>query len=461
MNETFRWHERSPWTRALIIVSAFVLGVLLNHVASTWAVAGVILAAPNILVTPQWVMKQIGRRLVNNMRFANNVQRSYDDQYMQAGAKVGRTVSARLPQRYQVNKGAALNPQPVIDNVVPITLTDQANIGIEFDTASLTLEANQNYIESYISPAVDSLTNTIDFDGLSRMYKVVYQTVGTPGVIPGSTGTLPFAANLVYGAAKVKLDNGAVPADNRVAMLSSNMHMYLATAQNLVFNPSAEISKYYRKGQFGSEALGVSEWFMDQNVATHTVGPLGGTPLVDGAGQTGNSVLLKGWTAAAANRLKQGDVIQFAGVFAINPLNYQSTGQLADFTVSADTDSTGAGAMTVTFTPAIITSGALQTVTNSPADSVAVTIFGSASAYASVATQQGLIYHPEAFALVMADLELPGGLWVSERISNKELGIAIRFLKDYAIMTDMSPARVDVLYGWKEVRPEMAVRVAA
>lgn len=454
------WNQRSPLSRFVICLTLFGLGVLLNHF-STVHVVGLLLAAPNVLVTPQWVMKQIGRRLVNNMRFANNVQRSYDDQYMQGGAKVGRTVSARLPQRYQVNKGAALNPVPVIDNVVPITLTDQANIGIEFDTASLTLEANQNYIDAYISPAVDSLTNTIDYDGLSRMYKVIYQTVGTPAVIPGSTGTLPFAANLVYGAAKVKLDNSAVPAENRVAMLSSNMHMYLATSQNLVFNPSAAISQYYRKGQFGSEALGTSEWFMDQNVATHVVGALGGTPLINGANQTGNSINLKGWTAVAAQRLNAGDVLQFAGSFAVNPLNYQSTGQLQDFTVQADASSDGSGNMTVLVSPSIITSGALQTVTASPADSAAVTIFGSASAYAGLSTPQGLIYHPEAFALVMADLELPGGLWVSERISNKELGISIRFLKDYAIMSDMSPARVDVLYGWKEVRPEMAVRICS
>ena len=30
----------------------------------------------NTLVTPTWVMKEIGRRLVNNLKFANNVNRS-------------------------------------------------------------------------------------------------------------------------------------------------------------------------------------------------------------------------------------------------------------------------------------------------------------------------------------------------------------------------------------------------
>lgn len=449
---TTDWQRRPLWARVGLILGAIVSALLVQHFVDSWSHTGGLLLAANQLVTPSWVMKEIGRRLVNNMKFANNVQRSYDNQYERSGAKMGFTVNARLPQRYKVNKGQALVPQDIIDNVVPITLTDQANIGLEFSTASLTMEVD-NYREKVIAPAVDSLVNAVDYDGLSRMYQVVWNVVGTPGTVP--------VTNATYLSAGVKLHNGAVPAEDRVAILSPDQHAQLANANLALFNPVGQISETYRRGQFGKEALGISEWFMDQNVATHTVGPLGGTPTVNGAGQTGSSIITQAWTAAAANRLKQGDVVQFAGVYAVNPLNYQSTGLLQDFVVTADVDSSGAGAATIPISPAIVTSGALQTVTASPASGAAVTIFGHASAYASKVTPQGLIYHPEAFALVMADLELPGGLWVSERISNKELGISIRFLKDYAIMSDMSPARVDVLYGWKEVRPEMAVRICS
>lgn len=415
--------------------------------------------AANTLVTPTWVMKQIGVRLVNNMRFASNVDRSYSDEFKQSGAKVGYTVNARLPQRYRVNKGQALNPQPVQDQIVPITLTDQANIGIEFSMASLTMEVD-DYRTRYIDPAVDALINQVDFDGLSRCYKKTYMYAGTPGVVPGSTGTLPGAANLPYMQAGVKLSKGGVPTDGRIAMLDPNMHAYLASANMTLFNPAAAISKAFRTGQFGNEALGISEWFMTQNIATHVVGPLGGTPQVDGV-QTGASILLKGFTASAALRLREGDVIQFDGVYDINPMNYQSTGQLKDFTVLADVYGTSGGAATVPISPAIVTSGALQTCTGSPADSAAVTIFGHASSYAGLSTPQALVYVPGAYALVFADLEKPGGLWVAERISNKALGIAVRFLKDYSIMTDQSPARVDLMYGWATPRPDLAARVCS
>lgn len=414
----------------------------------------------NSIINPTWVMKQIGRRLVNNWKFTNNVLRDLDQQYQQNGAKMGFTVYTRLPQKYRVNKGQSLNPQPVVDQTVPVTLTDQANVGVEFNTASLTMEVD-NYMDKCIAPAVDVLINATDFDGLSRMYKQTYWTVGTPGVMPGSTGTLPFAANQTYMRAGVKLDNAAVPAGGRLAILSSEQQMYLASANQAIFNPAAAISEAFREGQFSGKALGFDEWFMDQNVATHTVGAGGGTCLVNGAAQTGSSIATDGWTALT-QVLNEGDVVQFANVRSVNPQSFQSTGQLQDFVVTADCTSTAGGVVNIPIYPPIIVSGsALQTVTQSPADNAAVTIFSGATSttYANVQTPQALLYRPEAYAMVMADLELPGGLWVAERISNKALGLAVRFLKDYNIYEDESPARCDILYGWKATRPEMGCRV--
>jgi P22 coat protein - gene protein 5 len=425
--------------------------------------------AANAVINPTWVMKEIGRRLLNNWKFANNVERGYDDQYNQAGAKMGYTVNARLPQRYQVNKGQALNPQPVSDLIVPITLTDQANVGIEFSTASLTMEVD-NYKEKCIAPAVDTLVNAADFDGLNRMYQETFRTVGTPGVVPGSTGTFPQAFLNVYLGAGVKLTNGAVPMENRRAMLNASMHAFAVSSTAGLFNPSEKISANYRKGQFGNGQLGIEEWYLDQNVATHVVGPLGGTPAVSGANQSGSSLLTSGWTASGL-RLRRGDVIQVAGVFDINPLSYQSTGSLMDFVVTNDVTSDAGGLATIPIAAqsgqaAIVGPGTTrQNVSALPANGALISVFSTAAAghptLANTNTPQGLVYFPEAFAMVMADLQLPQGLWASERISNKALNLAIRFLKSYDIMSDQSPARVDILYGWKAVRPEMAVRVCS
>jgi hypothetical protein len=404
-------------------------------------------------------MRGVGELFLNSMKFANNVNRSYSSEFADEGGKIGWTVNARLPQRYRVNKGQALVIQPVNDNIVPITITDQAHIGLEFSMASLKLEI-EDYKKRYIAPAVEALVNQLDFDGLQRMYQEVWNVVGVPGVVPGSTGTAQDVMR-TYLAANTKLTAQGIPISGRIAILSPAMHASLVAALSSLFTPAAQIAANFRTGQFAGNALGVEEWYMDQNLATHTVGALGGVPVVAGADQTGSAIAISGASNSITGYWKKGDVIQFAGVYAINSMNYQSTGTLQDFVVQADVDTSGTGTATVNIKPSIITSGTQQTVSASPANLAAVTTFGHASSYANLASPQGLIYNPDAFALVMVDLEMPGGVWAAERIRNKALGIAVRFIKDYSVMTDQSPARVDILYGWKAVRPEMAVRIAS
>ena len=406
---------------------------------------------PNTFATPDWVMRKVARRLVNNCVFAGNVMRDYDDEYKQKGVKMGDTVTLRLPQRYQVTTGAVMNPTALNDQTVTLSITDQSNIGFEYDSWSATLEVD-DYMERYGNPAVDQLINNIDFTGLSRMYKRVAKSVGTPGTVP--------TTNNVYGLAKTKLVEAAVPRPYR-AVITADMHTQLSNANTSLFNPSQQISAFFRNGQIEGKALGINEWYEDENVATHTVGALGGTPLINGAGQTGASLTADGATASITNYFREGDVIQLASVEDINPQSYQSTNRDKDYVVTANVTSTAGGVLTIPISPSIVVSGPFQNADESPGDNDAITTFGSASAYAGTVTRQGLVYHKEAFALVMADLILPRGLWVSERISNAKLGISVRMLKDHDIINDVSPARLDTAHGWGAIREALASRVCA
>lgn len=410
-----------------------------------------ILLAPNTFATPDWVMRKVARRLVNNCVFAGNVMRDYDDEYKQKGVKMGDTVTLRLPQRYEVTTGAVMNPTALNDQTVTLSITDQSNVGFEYDSWSATLEVD-DYMERYANPAVDQLINNIDYTGLTRMYRRVAKVVGTPGTVP--------TTNNVYGLAKTKLVEAAVPRPYK-AVVTADMHTQLSNANTSLFNPSQQISAFFRNGQIEGKALGINEWYEDENIATHTVGALGGTPLVNGAGQTGASITADGATASVTNYLREGDVIQFASVEDINPLSRQSTNRDKDFVVTSNVDSTAGGALTIPISPSIVTSGPFQNADEAPGDNDAITIFGSASAYAATVTRQGLVYHKEAFALVMADLILPRGLWVAERISNAKLGISVRMLKDHDIINDVSPARLDTAHGWGAIRQELACRVSS
>jgi hypothetical protein len=405
----------------------------------------------NSLVTPTWYTKEVARILVNNLKFAANVNRSYDDAYVQAGAKVGYTVNARLPQRFAVTEGQALQTQGINDQYAPITLTHQKNVAYSWSTASMTQEIEM-VRERYVKPAATALANVIDYDGLNTVYTDVYQSVGTPGVTPSS--------NLTYLQAGAKLTNSAVPSDGRVAVLDPTSMVTLANANLALFNPSAQISEQYREGQFASRALGVSEWYEDANVAKFTTGSYTtSTPLINGASQTGSSLVTDGWASSAAT-LNKGDIFTIAGVYAVNPVSYSSTGALQQFVVTATVTSSGVDIAALQVSPAIITSGQLQTVTASPADNAAITVVGAgASTMTATVTSQSLLYHPDAFALVMADLHRPQSGAEATVVRSKELGVSIRMVQQYQIGTDSEPTRLDVLYGWATLRPTLAVRV--
>jgi hypothetical protein len=45
-------------------------------------------------------------------------------------------------------------------------------------------------------------------------------------------------------------------------------------------------------------------------------------------------------------------------------------------------------------------------------------------------------------------------------VSSEKLGISIRMVRAYDISNDAFPCRLDVLYGWKSIYPQLACRVA-
>ena len=410
----------------------------------------------NTFTTPTWVLKDVARVAVNMLKFAANIERWYDDKFKAGGAKVGYTVSGRLPQRFRTTKGQAFQPQPINDQTVPVTLTDQANIGTAWSTADATV-AIEDVRRRYVNPAGEQLANTMDLDGLTRMTPTVAHSVGVPGVPPTS--------RLTYTTGNAKLTLVAVPNNGRVAVLDPIHMVNLIQDTSTLFNPSATISENYREGQFGRNQLGVAEWYQDQNRYQHTTGSfVSSTPVVQGANQTGSSLTVNGWGAGAT--LNAGDVIEVNGMFEVNPGSYVSNGQLMQLVVQATTVAV-AGAMTIPIAPPIIPGPSnQQTVSASPLNGAVVMPRGSTITVAAptgtmtaTSSPQSLIFHPEAFIFAMADLDADLDGATVARVSDNELNISLRYVKQYSAQSDQKMARIDALYGFKEFRPDWACRV--
>lgn len=400
----------------------------------------------NQLITPLWTLKRVGRLAINNLKFANNVDRSYDDEYVQAGAKVGATINLRLPQRFQTTKGQAFQQQSITDQIVPVTLTDQANVGISFSSFQMTVDVD-DYTSRYIEPAAVQLGNTIDYDGLSRIPLEVANAVGTPGVNP--------TANSVYLSANTLLSNMAAPA-RRMVITNPDQQAAITNSNFSLFNPSGKISSSFEDGVYSENTLGFRNWYWDQNVARFTNGTYGGTPLVNGASQTGATLTTDGWTSGGTTltrgtrfTLGPSAVAGTSGVYSTNPQNYASTGGLQVFVVT-QTISDTTGAIVASIYPPIITSGQLQTVTQSPVDNAVITVLGASAQQYSAA----LAWVKEAVVMVMADLVMPEGGAIAERISSKPLGFSLRMAKQWNALSDQNLCRIDCIYGWKAYRPE-------
>jgi len=404
---------------------------------------------PNTLITPTWIAREQLRVAANKTPFVQSITRKLSDDFKVSGTKVGATVGVRLPQRFQAAKGQALQVQALTDVVVFITITDQAQVGYGMSSFSATLEV-QDVTDRYVTPIAYQLANTMDSDGLSRLYQDVFLVQGTPGVIPST--------NLIYMNARAAITAISGGSGGPYRMLIGPLMRPVIANANManMFNPQTDLSDVWREAMFSGPALSWDEWAEDANIATHTVGPLGGAPQVSSAGQTGSSLATSGWSLAAANRLKKGDVFTIQNVFSVNMQNYRSTTALQQFVVTADTASDASGLATIPIYPPIITTGAYQTVDSSPALNAPLTIFGTAN----TVTPQGLGYAPDAFVMASADLEMPSS-GESKRVRMPGVGLSLRFWQDSDIMTDQHPSRSDVIYGFKTVRPEFAVRVCS
>lgn len=385
--------------------------------------------------------------LENSLTFTKQVTRKYDDRFAVSGAKIGATINLRVPPVFAVSSGPTLSIQNYTETQFPLTINQQKHIDVSFSSMELTLSI-QDFSERVLAPQIAQLANAIDADGLAQFVNV-YKSVGVPGV--ANTTFAPFLA------AGVALDNTSTPRDgNRAIVLSPQGQADAVGGQFATsFNDQDTVGKQYLNGTMG-RALGF-KWSMDQNVAPLTEGPLGGTPVVNGANQTGATLTVNGWTAAAASRLLGGETFTLPLVYEVNAMNGNNTGKLMSFTVTGPVSSDGAGASTVPISPAIVTTGTGKNVSNSPANGAGLTFTSGA---AGTVTPVGLAFHKQAFAFASVDLEDVSkyGAW-GARVTDDQLGISMRVVRQYAIGTDTVPCRIDVAYGWATPRPQMAVRV--
>lgn len=416
--------------------------------------------ATNTLITHDMIAREAMLQFKNNLVLGNLVYREYVNEFV----KVGDTVRIRRPVKYLVSNGATRVEQDTEEANTSIVVDQRKHVSMSFSSQDLTLKIEQ-FSERYIQPAAMALANKVDRD-IASQYIYIPNWVGTPGQ--------KIDAFADFAKGPERMDEYGVPEPLNSALSPGDHWAMLGNLTGLQIERPAEAA--YRRGDLGMVAGIMTA--MDQNVRTHTVGVATGTPLTNGVGQQvtyananrvtwSQSLITDGWTNSTTDILLAGDVFTIAGVWAVNPTpgegavgaaNKDRADFLREFTVLADADSGATtGPATLTISPPIILVGPQQTCDvdgGTVPDGAAITVRGTGG----TKYKQNLVFAKPAIALAMVPLEMPRAAGYKARVT--EDGFSIRIVEDYDIDNDVSPLRMDILYGIKTVDPDRAARVS-
>lgn len=410
-------------------------------------------AQDNNLLTDDVIAKEALRLLKNNLVAAKCVYRSYEKTF----GKVGDTIRLEQPFRVKSASGRVLVKQPMVDQTIPFQIDSQEHVGLEYTMKDKTLDI-QKFSERYLKSGMIQIANKIDSSILLTL-KNAFHSSGTVGSRP--------TAYLDYANAAAKQTTYGVPNDGmRHAILDPFTIAGLSDSVTKIF--SKEVDSTWRKNYMGM--VSGYETYESQNLPKHTVGAHGGTPLMAGATAEGaTSLATDGWDTSVTGLLLAGDIITIAGVYGVNPQNYTTTGLLQEFVVQADVDSDGSGLATITISPAInagtltttnaagdtVSLKAYQNVTALPADNAAITVKGTAS----TTYEQNYLFHRDAIALAMIDIELPQSAVVKARAYDPESSLSLSMTAAYDINEQSEITRIDAIWGTKLIYPELALRL--
>lgn len=409
----------------------------------------------NAFITPTEMTRETLRILHQKLRFIGSINRQYDDRFAKSGAKIGNSLQIRLPNEFEVRTGAVMNAQPITEKYITLEVATQKGVDFSFSSADLTMKLDR-FSERYLEPAATKLAATMETDALS-MYKQI------PSEFTDD-GDVMTVADVLEGSKM--LTDQLCPTDGRTLLLNTRDNVSLVNANLALFNPQGNIGGAFKSGMVQDQFMGYGRIFESSLMPTHTTGTDDGTGdyLTDIASGEANGSAANPEAGGELNidtgagSFAIGDIIEIEDVLAVHPESKVSLGHRRQFVVTAAA-TPGAGGGSIFIYPAIVATGARQNVNAAAVDGKIIykVEFGGTTAIgASAAYGISLGYHKDAFTFVTADLELPKGVDMAAR--EVADGISLRFIRDYQIGNDVFGCRFDVYYGYKAIRPQLAVR---
>ena len=356
-------------------------------------------------------VRQVARealpRLIDNLVFPNLI---YRDTAGNQPAKQGDTVSVRCPVRLTASdfdESSGVTPTSMQKDTVEVKLENIATVDMQVGAVEAACDFD-SVVRLFIEPAAAALAEKINAEGLA-LYQDIPYAAGTAGTTPSDLSDL--------AAAGYALDMQKCPAGGRFAVWSPDATYNFKQVPAIVNADKCGSSAALRTGSIG-RIFGI-ENYMSQAVKSH-VSSLTGTLTVSQNATDSNTVKLGLSGTGAAGNIKKGDLLVIDGKY---------------YTATKD-DTAVSTTHTVQIYPKI-------TVTS-----------GTTATYVG-AHKANLVFHPNAFAFVTRPLQAPAGV---ESYVTTYNGISLRVVRGYDMKYKREMLSMDVLYAFKTIYPELAVR---
>lgn len=372
----------------------------------------------------------------------NTVFRGYEAEYKDGGYETGESIRVRKPSRYSVVDGSTATPEDIVEDSVTITVA-QKNVSTRWTSIEKQLKLNPKKLaERVFVPMANALIRKVEIDGFEALAKA---SVVDAGNTPGA----PAASFLTYADAVARLQDMLVPdLDDIYGAVTPSTQARILDNNKGLSNPSAQIANQYVKGRV-KDIAGVN-MYASQSIYRLANGTQvnSDTATVNGSLVAGTSVIIasggvsKTWTA--------GQAFTVAGVYAVDPETRTALPWLKVFRTASAGTTDGSEDGTITITETIVLSGNRQNVSGNGGTNPAVTWLNGTTASAS--SYQNLIYHKMGAAFVGLPMVLPEQKGLASIKTYDGISIRAEVVRDG--ITDAEILRMDVLYGWKALRPE-------
>jgi hypothetical protein len=409
----------------------------------------------NIFQTTQYILDEVFIRYINYLNFAKVANRNLEADFRNLKYATGQTINYRLEERFLGGYGATATDEAVVQVVRPLTIDTQFHSMVSFNGMELTFDRarDQPYLDIMLKPRAKRLANMVEqFICSTNFQPAVYQTTGTPGV------PIDFQTVLNTDAYMTEL---GIPEDgNRYfansPAVSATLSNDLYTVFNMTVNRGALMDGFI--GHLAGFDFFKTNFLVKQIAGAGESGSSGvagfslaGT-ITNGPITGGNQFVLTGLVANSV-AFNAGDKVQFAaaaGVYMVNPLNYESLSQTAQFVVVNTATSDGSGNATITVSPTVVISGARQNISGP--------IPNGAQLLLANDHNESIAFHNQAIVFAAPPItELKGGVEAVTTYSDL-YKMAMTYTLGSDIRNYVQLDRLDIIAG-VAINPEFAVTV--